>query len=289
MNSATKGPIGTVGFTLIELLVVITVIVVLLALLAPALDQAVYQAELAVCAARQKGVIGGIQVYAADQRRFYSDRKLDGSETWDWPQVVCETINGYDLRPQIQGYIDLKLLFDPLSKFVDISPQRTEPNGIAFGDYSLWFGYGYSGEERFMRRLGDTWTESLPDEAMKQQSFTLMTQCEDFGEEQGVPSVYSSHPDKDAKMPWIFLQSATLGPTYTKSRGSNITYGYWTLNSLDRGAIDKNAGFSDGSVALYRDQTTHTWKSDASVVRVRLNYAWPRGSVAGAHNFVPRR
>lgn len=39
------------AFTLIELLVVITIIVVLLALLVPALDKAIYQAQLSVCAA----------------------------------------------------------------------------------------------------------------------------------------------------------------------------------------------------------------------------------------------
>src|SRR5207253_2093486 len=44
------------GFTLIELLVVVTVIVALLAMLAPALDKAVYQAELAVCAANLRTI-----------------------------------------------------------------------------------------------------------------------------------------------------------------------------------------------------------------------------------------
>ena len=37
------------GFTLIEQLVVVTILVLLLALLAPALDRAVYSAELTVC------------------------------------------------------------------------------------------------------------------------------------------------------------------------------------------------------------------------------------------------
>src|SRR5438876_557647 len=47
------------AFTLIELLVVVTIIVVLLALLTPALDRAIYQAELTVCAANQHTVGAG--------------------------------------------------------------------------------------------------------------------------------------------------------------------------------------------------------------------------------------
>ena len=40
------------AFTLVELMVVITIIVLLLALMMPALDKAVYQAELASCMTR---------------------------------------------------------------------------------------------------------------------------------------------------------------------------------------------------------------------------------------------
>src|ERR1041385_7046662 len=51
------------AFTLIELLVVVTIIVVLLALLTPALDRAIYRAELLRCGANQKGTgeaLGGV-------------------------------------------------------------------------------------------------------------------------------------------------------------------------------------------------------------------------------------
>src|ERR1043165_1931025 len=52
------------AFTLIELLVVITIIVVLLALLTPALDKAMYQAELAVCGANLRAIANGAIPYA---------------------------------------------------------------------------------------------------------------------------------------------------------------------------------------------------------------------------------
>lgn len=47
---------NTKGFTLIELLGVVVIIVVLLALLVPTMDKAIYEAELAVCAAQQKAI-----------------------------------------------------------------------------------------------------------------------------------------------------------------------------------------------------------------------------------------
>ena len=59
------------AFTLIELLVVITIIVVLLALLTPAVDRAIYQAELTVCGTRLKGIATGNLAYAADNKRSY--------------------------------------------------------------------------------------------------------------------------------------------------------------------------------------------------------------------------
>ena len=70
------------GFTLVELLVVITIIVILLALLAPALDQAIYQAELAVCAARQDGLLTIFHAYAADEgrRKYPSGINQDGGD-----------------------------------------------------------------------------------------------------------------------------------------------------------------------------------------------------------------
>src|ERR1041385_4304760 len=64
----------THAFTLIELLVVVTIIVILLALLVPSLDRAVYQAELAACAAQQRGVATGSITYAAHYSRSYPYR-----------------------------------------------------------------------------------------------------------------------------------------------------------------------------------------------------------------------
>jgi prepilin-type N-terminal cleavage/methylation domain-containing protein len=59
------------GFTIVELLVVISIIVVLLALLAPALDQAIYQAELSVCGAKLRSLGGGLVNYALGSQRRY--------------------------------------------------------------------------------------------------------------------------------------------------------------------------------------------------------------------------
>src|SRR5687767_12600186 len=65
---------GSKAFSLVELLVVVTIITVLMALLAPAMDQAIYQAELAVCGANQRTTAGAVTLYAAGNKRSYPYR-----------------------------------------------------------------------------------------------------------------------------------------------------------------------------------------------------------------------
>src|SRR5688500_8855542 len=76
----------TTAFTLIELLVVVTIIVVLLALLTPALDKAIYQAELTVCGANQRAVAMSAVSYATGSKRFYPHRQ-GVREDMVWPEA----------------------------------------------------------------------------------------------------------------------------------------------------------------------------------------------------------
>src|ERR1041385_2757440 len=62
------------AFTLIELLVVITIIILLLALLTPALDKAVYQAELVQCGGNLKLIGTAVIGYAFENKKWYPDR-----------------------------------------------------------------------------------------------------------------------------------------------------------------------------------------------------------------------
>ena len=64
------------GFTLIELLVVVTIIVILLAILVPALEKAVYQAQMAKRGANMKGIANSVSIYTFDFKRNYPVRAL---------------------------------------------------------------------------------------------------------------------------------------------------------------------------------------------------------------------
>ena len=94
--------VGTMrAFTLIELLVVVTIIAVLLALLTPALDSAVYQAELASCGASLDMAATGFISYASANRRVYPHRNnASGTNvSGNHPRVFGA---GIDLRPMLR-------------------------------------------------------------------------------------------------------------------------------------------------------------------------------------------
>src|SRR5690349_1320087 len=114
----------TPAFTLIELLVVVTIIAVLLALLTPALDKAVYQAELVRCAAQLRGVGQSVVTYAMDARRSYPYRV--GAENPDWSEAnLLKDANpaspgsNWDERPVLRQALNLGRLVCPLTGKVD--------------------------------------------------------------------------------------------------------------------------------------------------------------------------
>src|SRR5207247_947120 len=94
------------GFTLVELLVVVVIIAILLSLLAPALDKAIYQAELAVCGANLHAIGAGASIYTMDYKKVYPGV---GRFTNSAAQAINDWDNSsFDLRPVIRGYMGIK-------------------------------------------------------------------------------------------------------------------------------------------------------------------------------------
>jgi prepilin-type N-terminal cleavage/methylation domain-containing protein len=125
------------AFTLIELLVVVTIIVVLLALLTPALDRAIYRAELTVCATNIKAMGSTATMYAASHQRSYPD--LAGR---NWPYHLSSPF-----VLMLAPYTALnRTLNCPFSEALDYegSVRRSSAGGI-IPPYALWFGWKYTG------------------------------------------------------------------------------------------------------------------------------------------------
>lgn len=224
------------AFTLIELLVVITIIVVLLALLTPALDRAVYQAELASCGARLKSIPSSMTFYATDHRRHYPLRRFMPQGINERPillafQVYYPALT-YDDRPPLRPYLSInKLLNCPLSRAVTLDGPGINPESSAYTPYAMWWGYGYAGEKT-MVRLGDA-TTFLGDRS------TLVAADWDAHDENNQGD-WGAHPDHDDRM-------------VSNSYENFVVYGtvaHWQGIS-PRGDVDLNYAFQDGSVLRY--------------------------------------
>jgi prepilin-type N-terminal cleavage/methylation domain-containing protein len=257
------------GFTLVELLVVITIIVLLLALLAPALDTAIYQAELVVCGAQIKTVCQALTDYAVDQKRRYIHRAgLAGTEgqqgdSWDlellspgrgalsFSQVQrTGEVFAPDLRPQLRPYLALnRNLQDPFIEPVDI--ERARDNEFVYQSYLLFAGWRYTAGQggSGMHRIGDriAWEG--------RQYSVMVADVDKFSLTK--PNASSSHPDTAGLMQNIVWQGqdAVAGQLgvggSSMALGTDVTRSWWLTIGTDdpvRGALDLNFGYSDLSV-----------------------------------------
>jgi prepilin-type N-terminal cleavage/methylation domain-containing protein len=241
------------AFTLIELLVVITIIVVLLALLTPAMDQAIYSAELAVCAAKLDAVATGVQTYAMDYRRSYPYRAgvhqggttIDTGDTFlatsAWhPHKVWNGGGGAaapDDRRLLRNYMGINAaLNDPLSRKADLDGARAGSH--TYASYYLWFGFKFAGNKG-LDKVGDklTWTEG----GVSWRFDILAGDQDDVRFADAIPATFASHPDRSGLLRSELYQDAG-SPQSVVSR--------WAIQGPgQRGTLDMNFVFAAGHVA----------------------------------------
>ena len=263
------------AFTLIELLVVITIIVVLLALIAPALDQAMYQAELAVCGSNLYTLASGSITYAADQRRHYPHRPTVFSPGWSPQNSVQQgqTNVQFNDRPYLAHAFALdSTLNDPLVRPIDID--AADDASWIWTSYNLWVGFRYF-NDKGMLRLGDRLEFSNRGSMDSPYRFRLLASDIDRLQPM-IPFYFGSHPDKAGLLRSVHLQdqdAAVASKVTSIDIDFKSTLTRW--QGAGRGLIDMNSVYDDGAVQRSGDVSVDSWDPsvDGRMVKVGVNTA----------------
>lgn len=243
-RGSTKRP----AFTLLELMVVTAIIALLLAMLMPAIDRAVYAAQMAAEGANLKGSVEGLYSYAANHRSRYPYRAyFDVNQGPNGVELLKVGDNPrWDLRPVLRPYLPMKNLLDPFSAHINYD--TLDPDGNIQCNYSLWFDYGVFGSSR-MSRVGSRFTWLGDSFSVLIGDFDLVVPVSG--------AVFNGHADEKGVMSFVVgenltefgLPGAVAGPQGRK--WSYSRWQRWSDGEWRRGPVDQQYGYQDGSVRRY--------------------------------------
>jgi prepilin-type N-terminal cleavage/methylation domain-containing protein len=252
------------GFTLVELLVVITIIVVLLALLTPALDRAIYQAELAVCGANLKALATASHTYAvAGARSYPRTHPIRGTA-----RMIRQ---GMDMRPLIRPYASVNGMFnDPFIQSVNYDTTAGEEVWI-WSARNWYAGWGIIGQKP-MFKVGDRLTWTNVDYQNVTRNYTSRVLAGDrLRWWESETSWSTSHPDSDGLLVEVALDESgsraeweaggsVQATALRAGSGVNpnpVVLSEWVNVSPQRGLLDLNFALDDGSVVRFTEVKMH--------------------------------
>jgi hypothetical protein len=269
---------GLRAFTLLELLVVTTMIVIITAILVPILDRAIYEAELAVCSGNFKAMADAVTAYAAEQRKYYPRRVVSD----DAPNFI--TAGDLDDRPTYRAlfFAVNKMLNDPASMQVNLETQQAR--SFIWSSQYMYFGFEFEGYGR-VERLGDR----LEWQGL---AFNVLAADQD---QMFVSARWArtSHPDNSGRMVPQGIQDGEASITGTGAEAAAgatryQTASYWKDTTWQRGPVDRNFAYNDGSVQRYNAvafNDPRMW-----VVPAYVASSWPSGpnSTDGNYTLLPK-
>ncbi len=253
------------GFTLVELLVVITIIALLLSLLTPALEKAIYQAELAVCGGTLRTLGSRVLEYAGDHKRRYPYRPSVDGVTGRRPSILkifsptTPDNHNDDHRVTIKDYIPVNKMYQcPLVKAIDL--EKTDDDSGVYASYSGWYGWRYGASkaaaQKGMNKLGDRfhWKDptisNSPDHSFRVLAADVAA---------SFPGSYhqNSHPDSRGEFYNLVLQDKASGENAVFELFSpptlKLAISIWTITPVREasGTLDRNYVLDDMSVQRY--------------------------------------
>jgi len=254
---------GPTGFTIVELLVVVTIIVILLAMLSPALSKALYQAQLAICAANLHANHGGVTTYTFDHKRYYPNRKMMAHGTDVDPVKItgANAVVDYDDRVQLKGYVQVgKTMLCPLQQYIDLEIDSASDTYVYTG-HAFWWGWRFSPSgivRHGLFKLGDRLEFNIDPNGNEIRTSTVL--AADHLQTTRLPGAtffYSTHPEKrgqhevwhgqNGPNPW-----AGTGSQYT-SQGQRVTISWHVPIGQPGSSFDVNYIMIDGGVVPVRD------------------------------------